>query len=483
MASRCLSNVWLQAVSLRWQLKLTNDCIHTRLLYPNQNFPGLTYPQRNFSLCWPLRQAVVSESQSVIVKDDLEAAVLDILGGNVADEALPPPESATAAVEPPNVAADLPSPASPDIVTAVKSQMDISSTDFVLPPVTPDPAVIPLVPSPDPASLLSSTPIDPSLIPLPPLPPIALPNQALDLPFAELGLNSWWPSGWLQWIMEMAHVNLEIPWWGSITMLAFALRILTFPVFVMQERTKVEFATLTPEMTRISEKIQKAKSSGDWVKIMKANQEMTIFQRRTGYSGSKLMKPQLIQAPIFISCMMGLRGMVNLPVESMKEGGLFWFVNLTTSDPYYLLPLINVLSIMIQTQLGIGEFALQSASKTQIWITRALPCILFPFLAFQSSAFALYWTFSIWITFFIKSILNIKSVRNYFKIPDHPPFDPKAQEKTDIKKSIKRFWNELKSKDHSITAIDKKDEAIWREAGMKAPRKTFKYDPTKVRQT
>merc|ERR1712136_424596 len=167
-ASRCLSNVWLQAVSLRWQLKLTNDCIHTRLLYPNQNFPGLTYPQRNFSLCWPLRQAVALESQSVIAKDDLEAAVLDILGVNVADEALPPPESATAAVEPPNVAADLPSPASPDIaaveppnvaadlpspaspdiVTAVKSQMDISSTDFVLPPVTPDPAVIPLVPSP-----------------------------------------------------------------------------------------------------------------------------------------------------------------------------------------------------------------------------------------------------------------------------------------------------------------------------------------------
>ena len=42
------------------------------------------------------------------------------------------------------------------------------------------------------------------------------------------------------------------------------------------------------------------------------------------------------------------RGMVNVPVESMKSEGLFWFTNLTIGDPYYLLPLFNSLSIWAQ---------------------------------------------------------------------------------------------------------------------------------------
>ena len=57
----------------------------------------------------------------------------------------------------------------------------------------------------EPLNILSSATVDPSLIPLPPLPPIALPTDIADLPFAELGLNSWWPPGWVQWGLEYSH--------------------------------------------------------------------------------------------------------------------------------------------------------------------------------------------------------------------------------------------------------------------------------------
>ena len=40
--------------------------------------------------------------------------------------------------------------------------------------------------------------------------------------------------------------------------------------------------------------------------------------------------------------------MVGVPVESMKSEGLFWFSNLTVSDPYYLLPLFNSVSLWLQ---------------------------------------------------------------------------------------------------------------------------------------
>ena len=60
----------------------------------------------------------------------------------------------------------------------------------------------------EPINILSSTSVDPSLIPLPPLPPlppIAVPP--VEMPFIELGLNSWWPSGWVQWMLEHCHTT------------------------------------------------------------------------------------------------------------------------------------------------------------------------------------------------------------------------------------------------------------------------------------
>ena len=42
-----------------------------------------------------------------------------------------------------------------------------------------------------------------------------------------------------------------------------------------------------------------------------------------------------------------LRGMCNLPVESLTRGGALWFENLTVPDPYYLLPLISTATLFV----------------------------------------------------------------------------------------------------------------------------------------
>lgn len=34
--------------------------------------------------------------------------------------------------------------------------------------------------------------------------------------FASLGLNSYWPSGWYQSVLEVLHVNCNLPWWAAI---------------------------------------------------------------------------------------------------------------------------------------------------------------------------------------------------------------------------------------------------------------------------
>ena len=51
--------------------------------------------------------------------------------------------------------------------------------------------------------------------------------------------------------------------------------------------------------------------------------------------------------PIFLSVFFGLRGMAELPVESMRTGGALWFSDLTIPDAYYGLPLLTSLTLFI----------------------------------------------------------------------------------------------------------------------------------------
>jgi len=44
--------------------------------------------------------------------------------------------------------------------------------------------------------------------------------------------------------------------------------------------------------------------------------------------------------------------MANLPVDSMKEGGLWWFMDLTVADPYCLLPLLTSVTLWITMEVS-----------------------------------------------------------------------------------------------------------------------------------
>ena len=49
--------------------------------------------------------------------------------------------------------------------------------------------------------------------------------------------------------------------------------------------------------------------------------------------------------PIFISFFVGLRRMAITPVGSLRDGGMFWFTDLTVPDQFYGLPIITSLTL------------------------------------------------------------------------------------------------------------------------------------------
>lgn len=69
--------------------------------------------------------------------------------------------------------------------------------------------------------------------------------------------------------------------------------------------------------------------------------------------------------------------MASKPVESLKEGGLWWFMDLTSSDPYYLLPLGTTITLYAVTSHALKN----SANLTPLIrnMFKAVPIISFIF--------------------------------------------------------------------------------------------------------
>ena len=53
-----------------------------------------------------------------------------------------------------------------------------------------------------------------------------------------------------------------------------------------------------------------------------------------------------------MTCLFAIRGMANLPVESLMIGGTLWFTDLTAPDPYCLLPIMTATSLLANLEVS-----------------------------------------------------------------------------------------------------------------------------------
>lgn len=47
-----------------------------------------------------------------------------------------------------------------------------------------------------------------------------------------------------------------------------------------------------------------------------------------------------------MSVFVGIREMTSLPVQSLQNGGIMWFTDLTVPDPLYVLPFITMSTLL-----------------------------------------------------------------------------------------------------------------------------------------
>jgi len=174
------------------------------------------------------------------------------------------------------------------------------------------------------------------------------------------------------------------PWWLSIVMLTVVVRTLLFPLTFRQVKNMRKMQELKPDMDEIRAR-HKDDTRKQQEEIMKLYQE-----RKVNPLGGCL--PLVVQIPIFIVLYYTIRQFDAL--ESFASGGLFWFKDLTVADPFFILPIAYVLTMMASQ-----HWTLQYTAPQQKQLMRFLPIVFGFFLMRFPAALFVYWVSSNIITF------------------------------------------------------------------------------------
>lgn len=175
------------------------------------------------------------------------------------------------------------------------------------------------------------------------------------------------------WLMNMIHHVVQ-NWGLSIILVTFIIKMFFYPLSSKSYTSMEKIRLLQPRMKRLQE-IYKSDRKQLSHKIM----ELYKKEKVNPTSGCL---PMIIQIPVFIA----LYSVLLESVELRQASFIFWIHDLSSQDPYYILPILMGLSMLIQQQMN--PTSLDSVQKKIIIF---MPIIFTIFFSSFPSGLVLYW--------------------------------------------------------------------------------------------
>lgn len=152
--------------------------------------------------------------------------------------------------------------------------------------------------------------------------------------------------GWLTvvaapifWALEAIH-KLVGNWGWAIVVLTIIIKAIFFPLSAASYKSMAKMKLLTPRLTQLKERFGDDKQ--------RLNQEMMKMYQTEKVNPLGGCLPILVQIPVFISLYWVLLG----AVEMRDAPWILWIKDLASADPYYILPVIMMVSMFVQTKLN-----------------------------------------------------------------------------------------------------------------------------------
>ena len=177
----------------------------------------------------------------------------------------------------------------------------------------------------------------------------------------------------LFWVLSWFH-SLTGNWGWAIILVTVAIKLVFFPLSAASYKSMAKMRVLGPRLQRLKEVYGDDKA--------KMQQEMMNLYRTEKINPLGGCLPILVQIPVFIALYWVLLG----SVEMRHAPWLGWIQDLSSKDPYFILPIIMGVSMLVQMKLNPTP-----PDPMQAKIMMALPIVFtFMFLWFPSGL-VLYW--------------------------------------------------------------------------------------------
>lgn len=224
------------------------------------------------------------------------------------------------------------------------------------------------------------------------------------------------PTAALQHLIDFVHTQGGLPWWLSIAATTVGIRVMVLPVLVWQMKATARLTLMRPELERITNTI---KESGYDPKVTEVNQKRMkeLFAQHNTNPFMPLMGA-FVQAPLFISFFFAIRNMAER-VPSFKEGGALWFTDLTTADPYFILPIMSGLFTLATIELGAmdGMQGQPMIGKMKMFF-RGFAVLIVPLTASFPKALFCYWLTTNVCSLIQTTVLRQPAVKRTLGIPE-----------------------------------------------------------------
>ncbi len=177
----------------------------------------------------------------------------------------------------------------------------------------------------------------------------------------------------LYWLLEL--LNRLVGNWGvAIILLTILIKAIFWPLSAASYRSMGKMRKFQPKLMELKERF------GD--DRQKLNQAMMDLYRREKINPLGGCLPILVQIPVFIA----LYWVLLESVELRQAPFMLWIDDLTSRDPYFVLPVLMGLSMFVQMKLNPAPL-----DPIQQRIFMVLPWVFTVFFAFFPSGLVLYW--------------------------------------------------------------------------------------------
>ena len=206
------------------------------------------------------------------------------------------------------------------------------------------------------------------------------PQEKRRLEAAAPGLDLVVDYGWLTviawplfWLLEKFH-SLVGNWGVAIILLTVSIKIVFFPLSAASYRSMAKMKLITPRLQKMRETY-----GNDRQKLNQAMMEMYKTEKINPLGGCF---PIVVQIPVFIA----LYWVLLAAIELRHAPFMLWIKDLSALDPYYVLPILMTITMVLQTKMNPVP-----PDPVQAKVMQFMPFVFSIFFFFFPAGLVLYW--------------------------------------------------------------------------------------------